>query len=61
MYFFKENKKDLKNLEKYDIIVIVPVSIKRKKERGYNQSRILAKEISLNNRKTIFMKMYYIK
>lgn len=46
MYFFKENKKDLKNLEKYDIIVIVPVSIKRKKERGYNQSRILAKEIS---------------
>lgn len=45
-YLLKENKKDLKNLEKYDIIVIVPVSIKRKKERGYNQSRILAKEIS---------------
>ena len=45
-YLLKENKKDLKNLEKYDIIVIVPVSIKRKKERGYNQSRILANEIS---------------
>ena len=46
MYFFKENKKDLKNLEKYDIIIVVPVSISRKKERGYNQSTILAKEIS---------------
>ena len=46
MYFLKENKKDLKNLEKYDIIIGVPVSISRKKERGYNQSTILAKEIS---------------
>lgn len=46
MYFLKENKKDLKNLEKYDIIIVVPVSISRKKERGYNQSTILAKEIS---------------
>lgn len=46
MYFLKENKKDLKNLKKYDIIIVVPVSISRKKERGYNQSTILAKEIS---------------
>ena len=45
-YFLKENKKDLKILEKYDIITVVPVSIGRKKERGYNQSTILAKEIS---------------
>ena len=46
MYFLKENKKDLKNLEKYDIIIVVPVSISRKKERGYNQSKLLAKEIA---------------
>ena len=45
-YFLKENKKDLKILEKYDIITVVPVSIGRKKERVYNQSTILAKEIS---------------
>ena len=45
-YFFKENKKSLKKLEKYDIIIVVPVSNKRKKERGYNQSKLLAKEIA---------------
>ena len=33
-------------MEKYDIIIVVPVSNKRKKERGYNQSKLLAKEIA---------------
>ena len=36
----------MKKLEKYDIIIVVPVSNKRKKERGYNQSKLLAKEIA---------------
>ena len=33
-------------MKKYDIIIIVPISKKRKKERGYNQSELIAKEIS---------------
>lgn len=33
-------------LSKYDMIISVPVSRKRKKERGYNQSELIAKEIS---------------
>lgn len=44
---FLENKqKCFENLKKYDIILIVPISVKRKKERGYNQSELIAKEIS---------------
>ena len=45
-YFIKNNQKSFENLKKYDIIVVVPISKKRKKERGYNQSELLAKEIS---------------
>ena len=33
-------------MEKYDIIVVVPISKKRKKERGYNQSELMLKELS---------------
>ena len=44
---FLENKqKNFEKLKKYDIIVIVPISQKRHKERGYNQSELIAKEIS---------------
>ena len=45
-YFLKNNQKSFENLEKYDIIIIVPISKERKKERGYNQSELIAKEIS---------------
>jgi len=52
-YFYKtivsflENKqKSFENLKKYDIILIVPISKRRVKDRGYNQSEIIAKEIS---------------
>ena len=52
-YFYKtiskiieKNIKSFENLKKYDIIIIVPISKKRKKERGYNQSELIAKEIS---------------
>lgn len=46
--FLKNEQKNLENLKKYDIMVIVPISKKRKKERGYNQSELLAKELSKN-------------
>lgn len=35
-------------LEKYDYIISVPISKKRRKERGYNQSELIAREI-VNN------------
>ena len=45
-YFLKNVKKSFEKLEKYDIIIVVPVSKQRKLERGYNQSELIAKEIS---------------
>lgn len=42
----KNNKKIYLFLKKYDIIIPVPISKKREKQRGYNQSSLLAKEIS---------------
>jgi ComF family protein len=33
-------------LKNYDIIIPVPISRQRKRERGYNQSELIAKEIS---------------
>lgn len=39
-------QKSLEKLKKYDIIIIVPISKQRKNERGYNQSLLIAKEIS---------------
>lgn len=44
--FLKNKQKNLENLKKYDIMIIVPISKMRKKERGYNQSELLACEIS---------------
>ena len=45
-YFLQNNQKNFENLKKYDIIIIVPISKKRQKERGYNQSELFAREIS---------------
>ena len=42
----EKNRKDLEKLKKYDIIIVVPISKRRKKDRGYNQSELIAKEIS---------------
>lgn len=36
----------MEKLKKYDIILVVPISKQRKKERGYNQSSLIAREIS---------------
>ena len=45
-YFLENKRKSLEKLKKYDIIVVVPVSKGRFKERGYNQSELIAKEIA---------------
>lgn len=39
------NKKICEILKSYDIIVPVPIHNKRRKERGYNQTELIAKEI----------------
>ena len=50
-----KNKKLCKFLKSYDIILSVPLHNKRLKERGYNQSKLiaeeLAKEYNLHNKK----------
>ncbi len=43
--FFEKNEKLYLLFKKYDIIVPVPISKKRYKNRGYNQSTLLAKEL----------------
>ena len=45
-YFLENMQKSFENLKKYDIIVVVPISNQRKKDRGYNQSELMAREIS---------------
>lgn len=44
--FIKNMQKSFVNLKKYDIIIIIPISNQRKRERGYNQSELIGKEIS---------------
>ena len=44
--FLNKNKEIYSKLYFYDIIMPVPISKKRKKTRGYNQSNLLAKEIA---------------
>ena len=45
-YFLRKNEKHLEKLKKYDIIIVVPLSWKRKLKRGYNQSLLISKIIS---------------
>ena len=40
-------QKSFEKLKIYDIIIIVPISNERKKERGYNQSELIARQIAL--------------
>ena len=44
--FLLKNEKIFENIKKYDRIIPVPISKKRLKTRGYNQSLLIAKEIS---------------
>ena len=41
-----KNKKISNFIKKYDIIIPVPVHNKRKKQRGYNQTELIARKIS---------------
>lgn len=43
-----KNEKIYGIIKSYDIIVAVPIHKKRKNERGYNQSELIAKEIAKN-------------
>lgn len=58
-YFLKNMQKSFEKLEKYDIIVVVAISKQRRKERGYNQSQLIAKEISKITQKPIVTKVLY--
>ena len=42
------NKKMCEILKSYDIIIPVPIHNKRRKERGYNQTELIAKELAKN-------------
>ena len=44
--FLLKNKKFVEIIKSYDIIVPVPLSKERKRTRGYNQSSLIAREIS---------------
>lgn len=46
--FLLKDKKFFAFLKSYDTIMPVPISKKRKKERGYNQSELIAREIARN-------------
>ena len=49
--FLLKRQKVFEKIKEYDIIVPVPISRKRKRERGYNQSLLVAREISRQLRK----------
>ncbi len=46
--FLKNSEKMYVQIKKYDIIIPVPISKKRLKQRGYNQSAIISKNIAKN-------------
>lgn len=53
------NKNAFQIINGYDIIIPVPISKKRLKERGYNQSELIAKQISQNMQIKIETKCLY--
>ena len=44
--FILKNKKIFEKIQSYDTLIPVPLSKKRMKERGYNQSLLIAKKLS---------------
>ncbi len=44
--FIKNNEKICTQIKKYDIIMPIPISKKRMKQRGYNQSALISKDIA---------------
>mgnify|MGYP005756571623 CR=1 FL=1 len=58
--FIVKNKKVFDFIKKYDIIIPVPIHKKRLKTRGYNQSELIAKELTKRT-KLIFLKDVLVK
>ena len=56
-----KNKKICDFLKNYDIIIPVPIHTKRRMERGYNQSALIAKEISKEIQKIDYLEDVLIK
>lgn len=46
--FLIKNEKIIAKIQNYDTMIPVPISNKRKKQRGYNQSLLIAKELTKN-------------
>ena len=60
--FLLNDKNVFEKLQSFDIIVPVPISKKRNKQRGYNQSLLIAKEISkITNQKIVTNCLYKTK
>lgn len=59
--FMLKNKKICDFFKNYDIIIPVPIHTKRRMERGYNQSALIAKEISKEIQKIDYLEDVLIK
>lgn len=46
-----ENKENIKFIQNYELLIPVPIHKKRKKQRGYNQSELIARAISYKLKK----------
>ena len=60
-YLIKNNKKIYDILKTYDIILPVPLHKKRKLERGYNQTELIAKKLGLKYENNCSVKVRNIK
>lgn len=60
-YLIKNNKKIYDILKTYDIILPVPLHKRRKLERGYNQTELIAKKIGLKYENNCLVKVRNIK
>lgn len=56
-----KNEKICRKIKSYDIIIPVPIHKKRKNERGYNQSELIAKKIAKNINELELVTDYLIK
>lgn len=60
-YLIKNNKKIYDILKTYDIILPVPLHRKRKLERGYNQTELIARKLGLKYENNCLIKIKNIK
>lgn len=60
-YLIKNNKNIYDILKTYDIILPVPLHRKRKLERGYNQTELIARKLDLRNENNCLVKVKNIK